>query len=86
MGSDLETNFSASSVLSLEGDSDSVSLSSIGNDSVTVSTTFDTAAYIAQYLGPQRVELKVAVPMTLLYCFLWLCGMAGDDHFLQKLL
>lgn len=39
--------------------------------------SFDLDNYIATFLGPRRLD--VSVPMTILYCFLWFFGMAGEQ-------
>ena len=43
-----------------------------------VSSEFDLDSYIAQFLGPKRMD--VSVHMTILYCFLWFFGMAGKKY------
>ena len=37
----------------------------------------DVETYIAINLGPKHLDLNVAIPMTVFYCLLWICGMAG---------
>ena len=41
-------------------------------------SSFDLDNYIATFLGPKRLD--VSVPMTILYCFLWFFGMAGEEN------
>ena len=33
--------------------------------------------YIQMHLGPQKLDYSISVPMTIIYCALWLFGMAG---------
>ena len=39
--------------------------------------TFDIDDYIAARLGPKSVDLSVSLPITVVYCCVWVCGMAG---------
>ena len=35
--------------------------------------------HIQMHLGPQKLDYSISVPMTIIYCALWLFGMAGKS-------